>query len=118
VANHFGVHDQVICQVPIPRLRLDAGAKGVVVRVHGEGLAFEIEFLSEDGSPLGVEAVCATDLEFQVIPLQTNEEYKKELVKARRLMDLSPSPDSPDFLQLETLLARIGAYEALPTRPS
>lgn len=63
--------------VPIPRLSLAAGATRGIVHVHGQGLAFEVEFLRQDGTTIGVETVSATDLQFEVAPLRTEEVYKK-----------------------------------------
>jgi hypothetical protein len=112
LAGSFSEHDLVTCMVPIPRLSLAAGATGRIVHVHGQGLAFEVEFLRKDGATLGLETVSATDLKFEVAPLRTKADYKKALAKASQLVDLSPAPGSPDHARLETLLAQIGAYES------
>ena len=109
-------HERVSCLVPIPRPGLDAGASGVIVKIHGGGLAFDVEFLRKDGSKVGVQAVSATDLKFQSTPLRTSDDYKKALVKASRLMDRSPAAGSPDYRRLETLQELIGIYESTPAR--
>jgi len=102
----------VSCRVPIPRLNLDAGATGVIVHIHGQGLAFDLEFMRKNGTTIGVETVSATDLTFQVAALRTKADYKDALAKASKLMDLRPAPGSPDHFQLETLLSLTGTYES------
>ena len=108
--------ERVTCLVPIPRLGLDAGASGIIVRSHGGGLAFDVEFLRKDGSRVGVELVSATDLKFKSTPLRTSDDYKKARVNASRLMDRSPAAGSPDYRRLETLQELIGIYESTPAR--
>jgi len=47
-------HDQVVLTVPLPELGLEAGDVGVVVHVHGQGDAFEVEFLTLDGETVAL----------------------------------------------------------------
>lgn len=47
---------------PIPSLRLQAGAVGVVVFAHTDGEAYEVEFLTPDARTIGVETVPADAL--------------------------------------------------------
>lgn len=55
-------HTQVVLKRPLPNLGLEPGDVGVVVHVHGQGEAYEVEFLSLDGNTIGVETVEAGDL--------------------------------------------------------
>jgi hypothetical protein len=47
-------HDQVVLTVPLPELGLEVGDVGVVVHVHGQGDAYEVEFLTLDGETVAV----------------------------------------------------------------
>jgi len=58
----FEMHSQVVLAVALPALRLEPGAVGVVVHVHGQGEACEVEFMTPDGQTIGVETVRAADL--------------------------------------------------------
>lgn len=55
-------HTQVVLKRSLPNLGLEPGDVGVVVHVHGQGEAYEVEFLSTDGNTIGVETVDACDL--------------------------------------------------------
>lgn len=55
-------HTQVVLRRPMPSLGLEPGDVGVVVHVHGQGEAYEVEFLRPDGNTIGVETVDACDL--------------------------------------------------------
>lgn len=58
----FDEHAQVVLKRPLPRLGLGPGAVGVIVHIYGEGAAYEVEFLSLDGSTIYVSTVEADDL--------------------------------------------------------
>nr|MDP2191460.1 HigA family addiction module antitoxin [Rhodoferax sp.] len=63
-------------------LDLACGTIGVVVHVHGQGDAYEVEFLREDGSTIGVETFAAADLDpsvvqdIQDLPVQERKSLK------------------------------------------
>jgi len=42
-------HERVVLKTPIPAEGLEAGDVGMVVRVYGNGKAYEVEFLTLDG---------------------------------------------------------------------
>jgi hypothetical protein len=50
-------HSSVLLTEPLPAVALEAGDVGVVVHVHRDGQAFEVEFMSLDGSTLTVETL-------------------------------------------------------------
>ncbi len=50
-------HASVVLTENIPALGLEAGDVGVVVHVHREGEAYEIEFMSLDGSTLSIQTL-------------------------------------------------------------
>lgn len=58
----FDEHAQVVLKRPLPSLGLEPGAVGVIVHIYGEGAAYEVEFLSLDGSTICVSTVEADDL--------------------------------------------------------
>jgi hypothetical protein len=55
-------HAQVVLKKTLPNLGLEPGDVGVVVSIHGNGSAYEVEFLTMDGHTIGVETVEAVDL--------------------------------------------------------
>ena len=55
-------HSHVALTKPLPNLGLEPGAVGVVVHIHGQGSAYEVEFLTMDGHTIGVETVAASGL--------------------------------------------------------
>lgn len=55
--------DPVVLNRALPKLGLEPGAQGVVVHVYGNGAGYEIEFLREDGSKIGVVTLMADDLD-------------------------------------------------------
>ena len=55
-------HSHVALTKRLPNLGLEPGAVGVVVHIHGQGSAYEVEFLTMDGHTIGVEAVDASGL--------------------------------------------------------
>lgn len=55
-------HSQVVLTGPLPALGLEPGDVGVVVHVHTDGAAYEVEFLSLDGRTIGVETLAARQL--------------------------------------------------------
>ena len=58
----FKEHTQVVIDCGIPKLGLVPGDVGVVVHVHPQGNAYEVEFISFDGNTIGVETIEACDL--------------------------------------------------------
>jgi hypothetical protein len=58
----FDEHTQVVLKRPLPNLGLEPGDVGVVVHIYGNGVAYEVEFLSLDGNTIGVTTVEAADL--------------------------------------------------------
>ena len=58
----FQEHSQVVLTCALPKLALEPGDVGVVVHVHGQGTAYEVEFLAIDGHTIGVETLVAADL--------------------------------------------------------
>jgi hypothetical protein len=59
----FEEHTCVALKRAVPRLGLLPGALGVVIHVYPDHKAYEVEFLREDGTTLGVETVEADDLQ-------------------------------------------------------
>jgi len=55
-------HDLVVLTQPLSALGLQPGAMGVVVHVHGQGVAYEVEFMRDDGCTLGLETLRADQL--------------------------------------------------------
>lgn len=55
-------HTQVVLKRPMPSLGLEPGDIGIIVHIHEQGKAYEVEFLSLDGNTIGVETVAASDL--------------------------------------------------------
>jgi hypothetical protein len=58
----FQQHAQVVLACPLPALGLEPGDVGVVVCVHANGAAYEVEFMSLDGHTIGVETLFADQL--------------------------------------------------------
>jgi len=58
----FQEHTQVVLMSPLPALALEPGDVGVVVHVHAQGVAYEVEFMSLDGRTIGVETLEANQL--------------------------------------------------------
>lgn len=58
----FDENTQVVLKRPLPSIGLEPGDVGVVVHTYGEGVAYEVEFLSLNGHTIGVATVDATDL--------------------------------------------------------
>ncbi len=55
-------HTQVVLVRPVPGLGLKPGDVGVVVHVHKQGQAYEVEFMSPEGRTLGVQTLSAGDV--------------------------------------------------------
>ena len=55
-------HSQVVLKKPLPHIGLEPGDVGVVVQVHNNGEAYEVEFLTMSGATIGVETLLASDL--------------------------------------------------------
>ena len=58
----FQEHAQVVLACRLPALGLEPGDVGVVVQVHGQGAAYEVEFMSLDGRTIGLETLEAHQL--------------------------------------------------------
>lgn len=56
-------HYEVALKRALPSLNLEPGAVGIVVHVHKDLEAYEVEFLSQNGQTIGVEALEARELE-------------------------------------------------------
>jgi hypothetical protein len=59
----FEEHTCVALKRAVPRLGLLPGALGVVIHVYPDLKAYEVEFLREDGTTLGVETIKTDDLQ-------------------------------------------------------
>lgn len=55
-------HDRVALTVDLPQYHLKAGDLGVVVMIHGNHEAYELELFSADGRTLDVVTVEATQV--------------------------------------------------------
>ncbi len=53
-------HGPVVLMEPLPVLGLEAGDVGVVVHVHRDGEAYEVELLTLDGDTVAVETLLST----------------------------------------------------------
>ena len=69
-------HERIVLTSDLPEDSLEAGDVGTVVFVHGEGQAYEVEFLTLSGSTAAVATVSAN----QVRPIS-----QRDLVHARPL---------------------------------
>lgn len=58
----FQEHAQVVLASALPALGLEPGDVGVVVHMHANGAAYEVEFMSLDGRTIGVETLAADQL--------------------------------------------------------
>ena len=50
-------HASIVLTVDIPAAGLEAGDLGVVVHVHGNGEAYEVEFMTLDGGTLTIQTL-------------------------------------------------------------
>jgi Domain of unknown function (DUF4926) len=55
-------HASIVLTEPLPSAGLEAGDVGVVVHVHRNGEAFEVEFMTLDGSTLTIETMTAKQI--------------------------------------------------------
>ena len=55
-------HSSVVLTEPLPAAGLEAGDVGVVVHVHRNGEAYEVEFMTLDGNTLTVETLTAQQI--------------------------------------------------------
>ena len=69
-------HDRIVLTGDIPGEGLKAGDVGSIVHIHGSGEAFEIEFLTLDGSTVAIATVTST----QVRPVSN-----RDVTHARRM---------------------------------
>lgn len=71
-------HTGVILKKPIPEIGLDSGSSGVVVHVHGQGGAYEVEFLTQDGQAICVETIKPEYLTLAPLPAM-HDDVRKDL---------------------------------------
>lgn len=55
-------HATIVLTQDLPAAGLEAGDVGVVVHVHPGGEAYEVEFLSLDGSTVAIETLTASQV--------------------------------------------------------
>lgn len=55
-------HERVVLTKPVPNERLEAGDVGTVIHVYGDGLAYEVEFMTLDGRTAAVVTVEVSDV--------------------------------------------------------
>jgi hypothetical protein len=55
-------HERVVLKANLPAEKLEAGDVGTVVHVYHDGLAYEVEFTTLDGSTAAVVTVEATNV--------------------------------------------------------
>lgn len=55
-------YSDVVLKVPLPSDELPVGARGVVVYVHGQGEAYEVEFMTPAGETIDVVTVTEDQL--------------------------------------------------------
>ena len=55
-------HESVVLTEALPSAGLEAGDVGVVVHVHREREAFEVEFMTLDGNTLTIETLTAKQI--------------------------------------------------------
>lgn len=56
------LYSDVVLKVPLHSIRLAAGARRVVVHVHGAGDAYEVEFMTSAGETIAVVTATADQL--------------------------------------------------------
>lgn len=56
------MYSDVVLKVPLPSNGLVAGDRGVVVHVHGNGEAYEVEFMTSAGETIAVVTATADQL--------------------------------------------------------
>lgn len=62
-------HSSVVLTEAIASAGLEAGDVGVVVHVHRNGEAYEVEFLTLDGNTIAVETLTARQVRVQVVEI-------------------------------------------------
>ena len=55
-------HSSVVLTEPLPAAGLEAGDVEVIVHVHLNGQAYEVEFMTLDGSTLSIETLTAKQI--------------------------------------------------------
>ena len=55
-------HDCVVLTADLPKEGLKAGDVGTLVHVHGNGVAYEVEFMTFSGKTIAVTTVEASDV--------------------------------------------------------
>lgn len=82
-------HTGVVFKTPHPELGLDSGSSGMVVHVHGQGAAYEVEFLTQDGHTVCVERLKPEDL--ALAPLSAIREDARQNCLTAKNSAASPS---------------------------
>jgi hypothetical protein len=73
-------HDRIVLRTDLSAEKLEAGDVGTVVHIHGEGKAYEIEFVALDGETAAVVTLEAS----KIRPV-----HKGEITHARELATAS-----------------------------
>ena len=55
-------HERIVLLEDLPDERLQAGDVGTVVHIHSQGEAFEVEFMTLDGSTVTVVALLSSQI--------------------------------------------------------
>ncbi|MCB1831666.1 MAG: DUF4926 domain-containing protein [Gammaproteobacteria bacterium] len=55
-------HDNVVLTTDLPSSHLEAGDIGVVIHIHKNGKAFEVEFLTFDGNTIAIATLDPTQV--------------------------------------------------------
>jgi len=72
-------HESIVLTVNLPSSGLEVGDIGVVIHIHQNGKAFEVEFLTFDGDTIAIETLEQT----QIRPIQAREiPHVREIVVA------------------------------------
>jgi predicted RNase H-like HicB family nuclease len=78
-----------------PSLRLPPGTTGVVVHIHGDEHAFEVELFDEAGKTIGVETIHASELTLFAVECEREEDgrYVAEIPALPGVMSYGSSPE-------------------------
>lgn len=97
-----------------PESGLHAGYVGVVVHVHPEGGAFEVEFTSSINETQ-VVALPKERVRFATSQLTSEVEHEAALVRVGAFFDQPKEPDplSPEGMEFSALFEAVRAYEAI-----
>ena len=73
-------HSSVVLTEALPALGLEAGDVGVVVHVHRNGAAFEVEFMTLDGNTFAIETL--TDKQIRAARSRDIPHVREHIVSA------------------------------------